>query len=163
MGFLRRLFGAKSTTGSEPARIDTSPTQPDARAGRADPLDGFDLDPKTVAEAKLTMKELRLRKKELQAEKRQISAEAADQREAWRERQAGRYTTAGFGRGMSGRVVRSAIQGKRRSERLAHANALNEFADAKAEVDADIAEVEQAIIDLERYVLQETPRPGGGT
>ena len=162
MGFLRRLFGQEPRTDAEPTEVETPLMEVASPAGRRDPLEGFDLDPLSAADAKLTMKELRLRRKELQAEKRDLAGEAADQREAWRERQAGRYTTTGMGRGTTGRLLRSAVQGRRRSERLEHASALNRFADAKAEVDADIAEVDLAIIELQRYVLEQTRQSRGG-
>ena len=68
----------------------------------------------TPEEAKIAIKMARLRKKEIQAEKRDLAAELADVREQWRDRQAGRISTVGLGRGTGGRMVRMGVQAKRR-------------------------------------------------
>jgi len=85
------------------------------------------LETNTPVDAKYAIKLARLRKKELQNEKRELAAELADERERWRERQAGRISTVGLGRGTSGRVMRGSIQGKRRGERMEHAGRVTSF------------------------------------
>lgn len=112
-----------------------------------------DMNVDTPAEAKMAIKLARLRKKEIQAEKRAVSAELADQREAWRERQAGRISTVGLGRGTGGRIVRAGIQGKRRSERLQNASTVNAYSDAKQRIDYKIARIDRFIAELERIAL----------
>jgi hypothetical protein len=108
------------------------------------------LDTNTPEEAKYAIKLARLRKRELQAEKKELAAELADERERWRGRQAGRISTVGLGRGTGGRMMRAGVQAKRRGERLEHAGLVNEFSDARQELDRPIALVDRLIIDLER-------------
>ena len=108
----------------------------------------------SAAEAKIAVKLLRIRKKELQAEKRQLSAQLADHREAWRERQAGRISTVGLGRGTGGRIIRSGIQAKRRGDRLQHAGVVNAYSDAKQVIDQKIAYVDRVILHYERMSLR---------
>lgn len=108
----------------------------------------------TPEEAKIAIKLARLRKKEIQGEKRELAADLADAREGWRDRQAGRYSTVGLGRGTSGRIIRSGIQAGRRSERMAHAGQVNEFSDARQELDQRILVIDKLIIDLERTALR---------
>jgi len=111
-------------------------------------LAAFEAD--TPAQAKIAIKMARLRKRELQAEKREIAAGSADEREAWRERQAGRYYLGGLPRRS---VMRQGIQGKRRAERLTHAATVNAASDAKQEIDNKIAMVDRLLLELERKAL----------
>jgi hypothetical protein len=76
-----------------------------------------DMEVTTAADAKVAIKLARLRKTEIATEKRELAAELADVREEWRGTQAGRIVTTGLGRGTGGRMVRGAIQAKRRSEK----------------------------------------------
>lgn len=110
-------------------------------------------EPTTPAEAKFAIKLARLRKKELQAEKRALAAQLADVRESWRERQAGRYSTRGMGRGLTGQIVRGSIQAKRRSERMDHAETVNEFSDRRQELDEAIRVIDLLIIRFERVAI----------
>ena len=111
------------------------------------------MDVDSPAEARIAIKLARLRKKELQAEKRDLASQLADVREEWRDRTAGRYSTVGLGRGTGGRMVRAGIQAKRRSERQQHAGVVNEFSDARQEIERKIAMVDRTIIELERVAL----------
>lgn len=147
---------ARSLARAEAAQVEAERQAAAARAAQraaftdAVGVELAEMDVNTPAEAKLAIKLARLRKKELQSEKREISADLADHREGWRERQAGRHSTVGLGRGTGGRIVRAGIQAKRRSERQANANVVNAFSDAKQEIDRKIAIVDRLIIDLER-------------
>jgi hypothetical protein len=108
------------------------------------------LETNTPEDAKYAIKLARLRKRELQAEKKELAAELADERERWRERQAGRISTVGLGRGTGGRMIRAGVQAKRRNERLDHAGIVNQYSDARQELDRRIALVDRLIIELER-------------
>lgn len=108
----------------------------------------------TPANAKLAIKLARIRKRELQAEKRELGVGLADERERWRERQAGRYYTGGLGRRS---FVRQMVQSNRRQERLGHAAVVNQYGDAKQEIDRKIDIVEKLMIDLERTAVGGTP------
>lgn len=112
-----------------------------------------DMEVSTPADAKLAIKLARIRKKEIQAEKRELAAELADVREEWRGRQAGRISTVGLGRGGGGRLIRGAVQAKRRSERMDHAGVVNEFSDRRQELDRQIIILDRLIADLERKAL----------
>jgi hypothetical protein len=140
--------------GVAPAPLPTPRELTEEEATEEDPTYGINLDPTSVADAKLSIKELRLRKKDLQGRKREIAAELSEERAAWRERQAGRISTIGLGRGTGGRIMRGAIQGKRRGERMQHADIVNEAAARRQDIDDLIDDVDRAIIDLERYILR---------
>lgn len=112
-----------------------------------------DIDVSTPADAKLAIKLARLRKKEIQAEKRELASELADVREEWRGKTAGRISTVGLGRGTSGRMVRGAIQVKRRSEKMGHADVVNEFSDRRQDLDRQIMLIDRLIADMERRAL----------
>lgn len=112
--------------------------------------DLFEFEANSPEDAKLAIKLARIRRRELTAEKRHLSGELANHREQWRERQAGRYSTVLLGRGTAARMVRAGIQSQRRSERLAHADVLNSYSDAKQEIDRKIAIVDRLTIELER-------------
>lgn len=114
----------------------------------------FEVDVQTPADAKYAIKLARLRKRELQAAKRDLSTHAAEERERWRDRQAGRYSTTGMGRGTTARVIRSGIQSSRRAERQEHADRLNVVSDQKQEFDRAIAVVDRLLIDLERQAAR---------
>lgn len=120
-----------------------------------DPTHDIELAPSSVAEAKLSIKELRLRKKALQSMKREATAEQTEMQAAWRERQAGRYSTIGLGRGTGGRIVRGMVQGKRRDERMQHADVVTQFVERKEEINDLISDVDQAILSLEKYILKQ--------
>lgn len=109
-----------------------------------------DFDVSTPEDAKVAVKLARLRKTEIAAEKRELAAELADVREQWRERQAGRIVTTGLGRGTGGRMVRGAIQANRRSERMSHAEVVNEFSDRKQLLDQASAYLDRVIVGLQR-------------
>ena len=104
----------------------------------------------TPDDARLAIKLARIRKTELATEKRELAAELADVREAWRERQAGRYSTTLLGRGMTGRLIRAGVQGQRRSERLQHADQVNAFSDARQEIERKIVVVDRLLVELQR-------------
>ncbi len=118
------------------------------------PLEGIDLQPTSVAEARFAIKELRLRKKEIQAEKARLAAALGDEHERWRQRQAGRVSTAGLGRGWTGGLIRGMVQSKRRDERVEHAEAVNRISDARQARDAEIRIVDAAILEMEREILR---------
>lgn len=118
-----------------------------------------DLDVTTPADAKIAIKLARLRKTEIAAEKRELAAELADVREEWRGRQAGRRSTTGLGRGTGGRMVRGAIQAKRRSEKMSHAEVVNEFSDRKQELDQALAYLDRVIVGLQRDWPAGEPTP----
>ncbi len=113
-----------------------------------------DMEVNTPAEAKLAIKLARLRKKEIQAQKRDLASGLADVREAWRERQAGRISTRGAGRGTGGKIIRGAVQAKRQGERMDHAQRVNQLSDARQELDQQIGMIDRLIIDLERKTLK---------
>lgn len=113
-----------------------------------------DMDVSTPAEAKIAIKLARIRKKEIAAEKRELAAELADVREEWRNKTAGRVNMVGLGRGGGGRLVRGAVQSKRRGERMAHAGVVNEFSDRKQELDRRLITLDRLIADLERKSLE---------
>ena len=104
--------------------------------------------------AVIAIKMARLRKKELQAQKRELAAELADVREQWRDRTAGRYSMVGLGRGTGARMLRAGIQSKRRDERMAHAEVVNQFSDRRQELDYELTVVERFILNLESRALQ---------
>jgi hypothetical protein len=114
----------------------------------------------TPADAKIAIKLARLRKKELAAEKRELASQLADQREIWRQRQAGRHSTVGLGRGTGGRMIRAGIQANRRSQRQQYANVVNSFSDARQEIDQKIATVDRLILEMERIVARGLGRTG---
>ena len=116
--------------------------------------DLVDMEVNSPDEAKIAIKLARLRKKELQAEKRELAAELADVREEWRDRQAGRISTVGLGRGMGGRIMRGTIQANRRGERMQQAERVNAFSDARQDLDQQIVVIDRMIIDLERWTLK---------
>lgn len=112
-----------------------------------------DMEVNSPEEAKVAIKLAKLRKREIQGQKRELASELADVREQWRQRQAGRISTVGMGRGTSARFIRAGIQSKRRGERLDHAKEVNAFSDAKQELDYMITVIDGLIIDLEREAL----------
>ena len=118
-----------------------------------------DMDVSTAADAKTAIKLARLRKTEIAAEKRELAAELADVREEWRNRTAGRIRTVGMGRGTGGRIVRGAIQSKRRSERMSHAEVINEFSDRKQELDQALVYLDRVIVGLQRGEYADEPKP----
>ena len=119
---------------------------------RLEPQSGWEVN--NPDEAKIAIKLARLRKREIQAEKRELASELGDVREQWRERQAGRISTVGLGRGTGPRIVRATIQGKRRNEKLDHANVVNQFSDRRQELDYQLTVIDRFLLDLERQALR---------
>jgi hypothetical protein len=166
MSFLKRVLRGKPPTPEEiEARLRQEETrrrqEEEARVAAAqaesDRVLGPDLaaieEPTTPDEAKLAIKLVRLRKQEIQAEKKALAAELADVREEWRDRQAGRYSTRGMGRGMGGKIVRASIQANRRSERMGHAQTVNQFSDQRQELDEALRTLDLLIVKFERIAI----------
>jgi hypothetical protein len=166
MSFLKRVLRGKPPT---PEEIEARRQQEEARrrqeeqaraaAAQADVerVLGPDLaameEPTTPEEAKIAIKLVRLRKQEIQAEKKALASELADVREEWRDRQAGRYSTRGMGRGMGGQIIRASVQTKRRSERMGHAQTVNQFSDRRQELDEMLRALDKLIIQFERVAI----------
>jgi hypothetical protein len=108
----------------------------------------------SAPEAKLAIKELRLIKKEWQAKKKELAAIKAEENARWRERQAGRITTTPLGRGRGGRIMRGAIQGKRRGERMEHAEIINNISAQQAAIDRNVMQIDSVIAQMEALALR---------
>lgn len=106
------------------------------------------------AEAKLAIKEIRLLKREWQAKKKEASLVKSEENARWRERQAGRISTVGLGRGLGGKIVRGAIQGGRRGERMEHADRINQLSAIQADIDRKILQLDGIIAQLEAYIAR---------
>ncbi len=153
-GERKQLVAAEQARAAEAQRQAAAEQAQQDRARMILGADLFDMEVTTPEEAKIAIKLARLRKKEIQTEKRELAAELADVREEWRNRTAGRVSTVGFGRGKGGRMVRGAVQAKRRNERMDHAGVVNQYSDRRQELDAQIATVDRFLIELERLALK---------
>lgn len=109
----------------------------------------------TVAEAKLCIKELKLKKKELALEKKEVAAKIADVRAAHRSANVRRGPTV---RGSS-TFAKTMRTFDRVNKHLANVNTDSRVSSLefdKAKIEKDVAWIENAIIQLERMILEES-------
>jgi hypothetical protein len=108
----------------------------------------------TPADIRLAIKELRLLKREAQARKKELTLARSEENAEWRERQAGRYSTVGMGRGTGARIFRAGLQGKRRTERMGHADRINQIAAGQGAIDREILAIDGLIAQCEAALLR---------
>jgi len=106
----------------------------------------------TIAEAKLCIKELRLKKKEVQLRKKEVTARIAAVRATHRTTNV-RRGPAMRGSGFLAQASRGLDRATKHGNDVSTDNAVRELEGHKIRVDAILVQYDNAILNLEHYVL----------
>jgi hypothetical protein len=110
--------------------------------------------PDSVPDAKLRIKELKLQKKEIQAQKKEVAQQIAAIRAKHR---SSKVNSAPLTRG--GGFIASTARTMRQVSAMNVDSVVGELERQKAALDGRIAQLDSAILQCERYILDNTPRP----
>jgi hypothetical protein len=110
---------------------------------------------RSVDDAKLALKELKLKKKELAIEKREVTSRQQGIRADYTDSRRRQGSMLRGGRSF-GRFVRGVQQFQRDAVRRDLARQLAPLEQARAKLDARIAAVDKAILQVESYIVQNT-------
>ena len=111
----------------------------------------------SVPDAKICIKELKLKKKELQLQKKEVAAQITQVRAAHRTAKV-QKGPAMRGSGFLANVSRSIDRTVKHSAAVNVDNAVRELESQKAVIDQNIAQFDNAVLGLERYILENAPK-----
>lgn len=110
------------------------------------------IDVGSAAEAKLAIKQLRLHKKQLRLDKKAIAARIAQIRSEYRTESASRGSMFRGGGGL-GKFIRGVQRANRDGARSSKENAIAPLEREKMNIDRLLADIDAAIIKIEKYIL----------
>ena len=112
----------------------------------------------SVPDAKLCIKALKLKKKDLQGQKKEVAAQIAQVRANHRSAKI-QMGPAMRGSGFLANVSRTVQRTAKHSAAVSVDNTVRELESKKSVFDQGITQVDNAILQLERYVLENSPKP----
>jgi hypothetical protein len=109
----------------------------------------------SVPDAKIIIKELKLKKKELQLQKKEIAARIAQVKAEHRSAKV-RHVPVARGKGLLKDLTRAIDKSARHSTAVNVDNAVRELEGKKTAIDEAIARFDQAVLGLERFILEKS-------
>ena len=109
----------------------------------------------SIADAKICIKEIKLKKKEFQLQKKEVAAQIAQVRAAHRTANINRGPAV-RGSGGLAKVLRTMDKATKQTAAINTNNAISQLETRKNAFDQKIAQLDGAILSLERYILDKS-------